>query len=1080
MKSTKQLRIYTASAGSGKTHTLTGEYLRLALRARGAFRFIQAVTFTNKATAEMKERILEELHSLAKGASSPFASDLERELSFTSEQLQVRAQEVLSEMLNDYSALRVKTIDAFFQEVVRAFSHELGLPGGFRIEMEKKVVLEQAVVRLLHSLGERGTSDVERWIRRLAEDMIEAGKGHNIRREMIGLGEELFKEKLLLLSEQGRLPAKSAIHTYQTEMRKLIDAFEERRLSLARRAEEIVATAGISFLDFKGGSKGGILEFAKVLRGGDVKPPTKTFVSMAEGDPETQLYAKTAAPQTKEAIMSAYATGLRECMVDTVALYCGPGWAEYNTAVQSLPYLNRLGIISDLWEQIGQIRQEENTMLISDAPTLLHRIIDGSETPFVYDKIGVRIEHEMIDEFQDTSRLQYDNFKPLLSESLARGKYNLLVGDAKQSIYRFRNADRRLLTDDVGFDFAGQSDRVNLPYNWRSTPEIIRFNNTLYARLPEILGRAVAAEAEAATSYDGALVEELRTTFLHTYADVEQQVSPAKADAGGVVCVHVAEDLKDEEGGTLLKWRQHLMLNLPRYIIDLQKRGYAPSDIAILVRKARDVEEVAQALLSYRPEPDEQDYALTPMSDDALTLNSAASIRFLSAILHFVAQPQSDALRQMAYLAYDGMCKAAGLPSAEDGDFTAAQLDEFVDLRRRSLYELAEGLISLFRPLLPEGETPYLVAWLDQINSFSHEYSADLRYFLRWWDDIGSAKCRIASAPNSQAITVMTIHKSKGLGFRVVLMPFIDWPMDDGAKHEQIIWCMMPQNRPPFDLLSVVPVRYKKEMAETFFAADYFRERSDAFMDNLNLLYVATTRAKDEMHLWLPPANKPEALATVGDLMHQAIDSLGVEASASGSYQWGEPNPSVLSKAAASQPATLPFVLPAGHPSAVTAHLAIRPEGGEFYRRHQPLYHGHVMHRVLAEVVRADDVPHALERYLSEGIVTQEEAQELTERLTVVTADPQFAQWFDGSGRVLNEQDILLPGGGQRRPDRIVLYDDHTDIVDYKFGAVRDAHQRQMSSYIRLLSSMNYPHVRGFLWYLPENEVVEVSGECIL
>jgi len=198
MKRSKQLRIYTASAGSGKTHTLTGEYLRLALRTRGAFRYIQAVTFTNKATAEMKERILEELYGLAVGGSSPFAEELMQELALTTEQLQV------------------KTIDSFFQEVMRAFSHELGLPGGFRIEMEQKAVLEQAVVRLLHSLGEKDTSDVENWIRRLAEDLIEEGRGHNIRREIVSLGDELFKEQLLLLSEEGKLPTKAAIHRYQS------------------------------------------------------------------------------------------------------------------------------------------------------------------------------------------------------------------------------------------------------------------------------------------------------------------------------------------------------------------------------------------------------------------------------------------------------------------------------------------------------------------------------------------------------------------------------------------------------------------------------------------------------------------------------------------------------------------------------------------------------------------------------------------------------------------------------------------------------------------------------------------------
>lgn len=1074
MKRSKQLRIYTASAGSGKTHTLTGEYLRLALRTRGAFRYIQAVTFTNKATAEMKERILEELYSLAVGGSSPFAEELMQELALTTEQLQVRAQEVLTEILNDYSSLRVKTIDSFFQEVMRAFSHELGLPGGFRIEMEQKAVLEQAVVRLLHSLGEKDTSDVENWIRRLAEDLIEEGRGHNIRREIVSLGDELFKEQLLLLSEEGKLPTKAAIHRYQTEMNKLMEGFEQRRLSIARRAEEIVATAGISFYDFKGGTKGGILEFAKVLKGGEVKPPTKTFMAMAEGDPETTLYAKTTPATTQAAILSAYQSGLKECLTEMATLYLGREWQEYSTAKQSLPFLNRLGIISDLWRQIEGIRQEENKMLISDAPSLLHRIIDGSETPFVYDKIGVRIEHEMIDEFQDTSRLQYENFKPLLSESLAHGKYNLLVGDAKQSIYRFRNADRRLLTEVVSRDFAETSERVNLPYNWRSTPEIIEFNNSLYKHLPQILCEAMTREAETMAMPDPKLPEEINRTFMQTYADVEQLVPPAKADRHGSVCIYLPSPASSEEAEANLSWEEQILQDLPRFIIGLQKRGYAPSDIAILVRKTYQAREIARAMLSYQPEPDEEDYPLIPMSDESLSLSGAASIRFLSNLLKFISRPQSDALRQIAYLSYEELRKEKGLAPTEEGNFSAAELAEFANLRRRSLYELAEGLVSFFHSYLPEREMPYLIAWLDLINDFGHERSADLHSFLQWWDETGHAKSRISSAPNSQAVTLMTIHKAKGLGFRVVLIPFLDWNLDDEAAHRHILWCKIDPARSPFNILPVVPIRYKKEMAQTMFAADYFRERADILLDNLNLLYVATTRAKEEMHLWLHPSQKPESLSTVGDLIHLALASLDENKTESDMYCWGSPVISARQKTTDHLSSGLSFTLPKGSLSAVADRLAIRPEGSEFYRRHKPLYHGHVMHRILADIVLAKEIEPALERYVSGGIVTRDEAIELVDRLSVVTSDSRLSRWFDGSGRVLNEQDILLPEGEQRRPDRIILYDDHTDIVDYKFGAVRKVHHAQMENYIRLLVSMGYPSVRGYLWYLPNNEIVGV------
>lgn len=1076
MKEPKNLRIYTASAGSGKTHTLTGEYLRLALRSRGAFRYIQAVTFTNKATGEMKERILEELNNLAEGRGSAFKEELSKELSLTEEKLQVRAREVLMEILNDYSSLRVKTIDSFFQEVMRAFSHEMGLPGGFRIEMEQNVILDQAVVRLLHNLGEKETSDIENWLRRLAEDLIEEGKGHNIRKEMVELGNELFKETLMILSEEKKLPSKPEIHRFQSEMYKLIESFEDKRMTLAQEAEKIVSDAGISFTDFKGGSRSPILEFAKVLKGEKAKIPSKTFMVMPEGDPTSTLYTKTAKEELKEAIMTAYQSGLKRCIEETVALYSGENWCEYCTAKQTIPFLNRLGIITDIWQQIEEIRQEENKMLISDTSSLLHKIIDGSETPFIYDKIGVRIEHEMIDEFQDTSRLQYENFKPLLQESIAHGKYNLLVGDAKQSIYRFRNADRTLLTDSVGNDFDKDAEKVNLPYNWRSTPEIVDFNNALYDCLPHILSKAILSDFETTRIANEDFAEELSQTFLKTYADVKQIVPPNK-DQHGVVQVHTSDGEASEDNDSPLSWEEEILAELPRFIIDLQKRGYTPSDIAILVRNSHQASDIAASLLAYEPEPGEEIYPLIPMSDESLLLNGAASIRLFFNAFKGIAYPWSESLRQIAFLSYKQLCLKVGTSPAEEKAFSAEQLNEIADLRRRSLYELAEGLVTLFYEVIPEDETPYVIAWLDMINEFSHGNSADLRTFIKWWEEVGSKKNKITSAPNSEAISLMTIHKAKGLGFRVVLLPFLDWVLDDAAKHGLIKWCKIDSDHAPFNNLSVVPIKYKKEMGQTIFAAEYLQERANQLLDNLNLLYVATTRAKDEMHLWLPPTKKADSLQTIGDLIHQAIRAIfgDEDEGESIDYTWGTSGFAVRHEPSEESHARISFKLPKGRPSAISEHLAIRPEGSEFYRRHKPLHHGQVMHRILSEIILTEDIRPTLERYISEGIVGQNELDELADRLSMISKDKRLARWFDGSGRVLNEQDILLPDGGQRRPDRIVIFDNHTDIIDYKFGSEHRSHQQQIRNYIDLLSSLGYPDVHGYLWYLTEDLITEVK-----
>ena len=568
------LTIYRASAGAGKTHKLTGEYLKLLFNSAGSYRRILAVTFTNKATDEMKTRIVSELYQLSAGLSSGYLSMLMARYELTERQVREKATRILIEILHDYSAFNISTIDRFFQQTMRAFTREIGLQGGYGIEMDQELVLTQAIDDMLNGLEEEQNRDLLNWLIRFAADKIENGGEWNLRREIMSLSREVFKESYKAFSEAVNrdITDKQNLEAYKDLLFKIIRATESQVKTLGEQALQVMSTAGLVPEDFKGGSRSTFKLF-QVWAKGQMKSPTATFNGM-EGNLEGWT-TKTTPSDKKQAIEQLYAV-LNEKVKAINALF--EDLTAYNTAKEIVRHYYTLGILSDISTQIARYRTEKNVMLIADTTELLHKVIGGSDAPFIYEKTGTQIDHFMIDEFQDTSNMQWNNFLPLIEESLAHERENLIVGDVKQSIYRFRNSDWKLLDEQVQTDFSPEALREEtLVDNWRSCRAIVEFNNTLFTAMPAVLQQKYN-DALVDSSLSADLQDRYFTKIMSAYGKSYQHVPDKFQQKEGHVRIEFLESTDDAD------WKTQALERNPETLQQLQSNGYALKDIAVLVR----------------------------------------------------------------------------------------------------------------------------------------------------------------------------------------------------------------------------------------------------------------------------------------------------------------------------------------------------------------------------------------------------------------------------------------------------------------------------------------------------------------
>ena len=581
-----QLKVYKASAGSGKTLRLTIEYMKLALTNESNYRHILAVTFTNKATAEMKSRIIGEMYKLAKGIPSVYMDILTKELGWQPMQVQQQAQLVLKRILHDYSRFSISTIDSFFQRVIKAFNRELGINAAYNVELDEKSILEEAADRMIHSVEE--DPKLLEWLEAFASDKIREGMGWNLKKDILRLGNEIYNETFKSLNDSlyEKLNDKKFLREYREKLTKIIVQYENKLKSLGQEGLNVMALEGLSVDDFKGKGRGVATVFQKMK---DLNTDFSNTILEAANDPSAWVTATVKEP-LKSKITVIAETKLMPKLQEAILLI-ETQKRNYITARLIVNQLYTLGILVDLRKTVKELCREKGIVLISDSGHLLKDVIADSETPFVYEKTGSVYSHFMIDEFQDTSGLQWNNFRPLIGNSLSENNLSMVVGDVKQAIYRWRSGDWRLLAGKLGESFPafGLQNEV-LDSNWRSHGKIIRFNNTIFRLAPQLLQQNIEEELSAA----GIDENPVSFTIPEVYADSVQQVSNPKVADLGYVRVRFLEDKKE------LKESNNSMIlsELVESVKNLQDKGVKANEMAILVRLKSEASEISELVIN--------------------------------------------------------------------------------------------------------------------------------------------------------------------------------------------------------------------------------------------------------------------------------------------------------------------------------------------------------------------------------------------------------------------------------------------------------------------------------------------------
>ena len=1087
-----QLSIYKASAGSGKTFTLAFEYLLHLIRDPYAFRRILAVTFTNKATGEMKSRIVNELNNLANGNPSPYLDDLVERSSFSSGVVRERAQLALNLLLNDFSRFSVETIDKFFNRVLQSFTREIGLQTGFNLELDVMKIMNESVDEMLFSLPDN--ESLKEWLVNFAEAKIQDGKSWNIKYDILNAGREIFKEKFKLFSKHlvEKLNDKKFLEKYISYLNESIYRFENKLQTLGKQGIKLIEEYDLRIEDFKHGKSGFANHFRKLAEKKDFIPGTRT--RNAANDLSSWYTGKS---DNIEAIDQIYEGGLNKILTDSIHFFDYHS-EDYQTSLAISRHIYTLGILTDLTKQVREHCMGNNLFLISDVAGLLNEIIEGNDAPFIYEKTGSFFQYFMIDEFQDTSWVQWQNFRPLLTNSLAQDHDCLVVGDVKQSIYRWRNSDWNILAEQVNKDFKAPWTKIHhLDTNWRSQGNIIRFNNLFFKEAAQFMESQFEENLDQKATADEQIIG-LSGKITNAYEDTVQKISDSTDQEGGYIRISLFSEKEKD-------WRKEVEKELPSLVNKLIDKGYFPGDIAILVRNNKDGKDIVTSMLNHKSKADTlQKHQYEILSNESLFLENSSAVLLIISVLGYLFDPD-DRLNAAFMLAefnryfnqkyntdtglLEQLSKETGvIRELIEGSFPQAFIDILPVLPHLPLYELIERIIDVLRLPQITSEVPFIQAFQDCVIDFVKTETSDLQSFLEWWKQEGAEKT-ITISEQQNAIRVLTIHKAKGLEFPVVIVPYCNWTLDHNTSLQNIIWC--EPTRDPYSQLDLVPVNYSSKLAGTIFYKDYYTEKLHAYVDNLNLLYVAFTRAIEKLYVF--GTLNSRGGKQVGDLMHQVIQIklMGEENEEmqlipfDKSVHWDETKMqlSVGQESNASQALQRSIdqtVRQKEYPDFAKNRLHLKLHKSDYFlldddTKMARINEGNLMHELFEYIITADDIDPAVNRLIMKGKISADYGEELKVSVKNKLEDPMVQDWFNKNWNIKTEADILLKNEKVRRPDRVMLKENRAIVVDYKFGEVEEeSYKSQMRKYLKYLVAMGYVDVKGFIWYVNLEKKIEV------
>ena len=1111
----EHLTVYRASAGSGKTFTLAVEYISLLVKDPENYQHILAVTFTNKATQEMKMRILSQLYGIANSlqSSQQYFNKVKEKTNMPDAVIRNNARAALTLLIHRYNNFRILTIDAFFQQVLRNLAHELGQTANLRVDLNNEEITEKAVDQMIESL-EKG-QPVLQWISTYINNSIEDDNGWNIIGKIKTFGTNIFKDfyKAHEANLKEQLSNADDFKVYETTLRKRRN---DIRKTFNSKARSILSEIKNANLDIPSNYRSGLYKY---LTDSAIAPltnkPLKAGVLKANESPQNWTSSK-CAKADKQQIQTLAAEVLSAQLSELIA-YNNDNWNEFQSIQLTLSHLSELRLLHAIADAVDNLTKDTNRFMLSNTQALLKELIADSDTPFIFERIGARLKHVMIDEFQDTSTIQWQNFQVLLANCMAQElSQNLIVGDIKQSVYRWRQGDWGILNN-IEKSFAHQKIRLEtLDYNYRSEKRIIDFNNAFWEQ-------CVANTAKEVAQDDAEKAEIVQKA----YEDVAQKTHKTTENGFVKISLYPSKVMKEA-----------VLEELIETIKELFSNGYGgknQSKIAILVRSKSNIQDIVNALLqSFGNE-------INIVSDEAFRLDASLSVNIIVSAMHLLTHPDDVLTRGKLVKLYNQEVLKKPLTDTdllvsinESNNIDTKNIDkkerrklateqqmaklnsqlppEYVANRELLLglpiVDLVDKLFMLFGLDQLEGQSSYICTLYDTLNDFLKDHTADIDDFINEWENSLSSKT--IQSDEIEGIRIMTIHKSKGLEFDNVIIPFCNWEMEKKGT----LWCETKNKPAPYNKLPLLPIDFSRDkLIGTVFEDDYKEEHFQNIVDNLNLLYVAFTRASKNLFVFglrqgkttldniakgTPPGNRSYAielaLKQVSEQLQGSLLSFPDDIGSEIHFEYGTLVPETHEKEHAV--ADNPFLI---KPDKHIVSIATYPQAATFKQSNKSIEFvkgedidpsdrtryikiGNVLHQLFSTIYTTADIPARLNELEQQGIIYNDEitSAQLRTRIEDAITNPQVQEWFSKRWQLYNECTILEYNKDtneveEHRPDRVMTDGKEFVVVDFKFGKEREEYKKQVQQYMEILIRMGHKKVSGYLWYVVKNNVVEVN-----
>ncbi|KAA3438027.1 UvrD-helicase domain-containing protein [Rufibacter hautae] len=1107
-------KIYSSSAGSGKTYHLTKEYLKLALQSEDVsyYKNILAITFTNDAAQEMKTRILgamrgfndPQLPEKEKAKSDLLLLNILNEIqheygqpNLTEETLRGRAAQVFDHLLFHYSEFAVSTIDSFVNRVVSAFTTELKLPHNFEVDMDAQTLLSTAVSLLLNKVNLREENRLlAETLQQYALEKAEEGRSwNNLPEELADFARHLLNEQTYehlldigTLTLQDFKKIRTSLYTQKQDIEKQIKA-------CAEEAMQLIDTSGLSPADLSYGDRGIYSYFRKWTRDFDITTANSNAAKTVSDDKWPSGKASAGAKASIEQIKHRLAELYRQ-----IEELKERESQNYIIISAMLPHLYKLSVLSELERCIQEIKLDKNLVHISEFNKRITEIVLQEPIPFIYERLGERYQHILIDEFQDTSVLQWNNLLPLVENALAGDHFNMVVGDAKQAIYGWRGGEMEqilhLHRNQTHHLYANSRFEENvaprydtlrwtlspehLNTNYRSAPEIITFNNELFGYISQAnpqfpLLQAIYDDKFQQEAPEGKITGEAHLQVLFTH----DEDSPRQYDLDS--CIRTEEIYEGYTSDDLLSYQESTLQLVLQMVQQAQADGYAPRDIAILSRTNRNSKLVANFLKQKK---------FDIISQDSLSLQFAEVINLIISFFKLLNQPQDSLARSQAlYLVYKvvhqqmpdnvttgKIAELATDPSIEPF-FRFLQGQSFdidyKDAGNLSIYELTEKLIRVFDLLGKNNECEYLFRFLDLVLEYTLKYSNNLNNFLQYWD-LHKEHLSINTPKDRDAITITSIHKSKGLDYPVVIVPFCDWSLE--PQTSSLLWGTLPDSVAGDSKLRTAVVTLNKKLEQTALKEQYAQKLEKTFIENLNMLYVALTRPVDRLYLIgkAQDFKKANYQKNVSYWLYRYLEQKQLWQDGKYCYQLAKGAQQAVSHKPLTEDV---YVLDKFTSADWAKNLKLKQHANnvfDFETQQEHRRWNRKLHYALARITYAEEAPKALRQLVHQGIISQRELPTLNQMVQHVLNHPQMKRYFSRTMTVENEREVLDVRTNRYKPDRIVFGEaGDVTLIDYKLPPAKEEYRDSLNSYAALFRELVFTKITCVVYYFEEERVEE-------